>query len=472
MPRRKKVNLPLIEVVAISLIVHVAGLFVLGGLTIWQAMKPEKPELEAPAIPPPPPEPPQHQVTLKNSQKSSARPKARIAVTNISQINLPNLDVNMPVVESKVAVGTGGVVGGRGGFDGGGVDFSRSAVDFFGIKDNGENVAFILDTAKSMVEKKRGDVWGYDVVKDEIAGMINNLKPGTLFNIYAFDDNLEVFRPKPVAASTANRQAAARWISRFWEWDKNSKKFTYTGARGYEHLPDMTDLPIRRQKLVRVEGKKDDPKAKFALQPLSETVQKRGEGSSRMDLAILAAAENGADAIFMITDGTPSLARAVTDQDLKNYQRAYIEYHRKKSKFRESKEWKDYQEAMKEFRKKIADYQADRKRRGLPPEIVEHGYPGGFKQPSAPKNIGWAPSFWHRMPFDMFVSMVGKRVKELYRQVHKTELPPLHVVGYSTEDKEKKNMQALQKPFKGGKFRKIEEKDLKKFAEENKENQS
>ncbi|WP_269539247.1 hypothetical protein [Cerasicoccus fimbriatus] len=470
MPRKKKVNLPLIEVVIISLIAHVAGLFVLGGLTIWQAMKPEEPELEAPAIPPPPPEPPQHQVTLKDSQKSSARPKARIAVTNISQINLPDLDINMPVVESKVAVGTGGVVGGRGGFDGGGVDFSRSSVDFFGIKDNGENVAFILDTAKSMVEKQRGDVWGYDVVKTEIAGMINNLKPGTLFNIYAFDDNLEVFRPKPVAASEANRQAAGRWIERFWKWENN--RFSYQGARGFDIVPDMTGLPIRREKLVRISGEKDSPDAKFELQPLSEDEQKRGEGSSRMDLAILAAAENGADAIFMITDGTPSLARAVDDKDLRAYQNAYEDYHRKKDKFKDSKEWKDYQAAMKEFHKKIADYQADRKRRGLPPEIREHGYPGGFQRPSAPKDVGWPPSFWHRMSNEMFVDMVGDRVKEIYREVHKSQLPPLHVVGYSTTDKEKDIMEKLQRPFRGGKFRKIEEKDLKEFAKDKEENQS
>ncbi|WP_189514902.1 hypothetical protein [Cerasicoccus arenae] len=55
MPRKRKVNLPLIEVVAVSLIVHVAGLALLGGFTIWSTMRPEKPEMEAPVLPPPPP---------------------------------------------------------------------------------------------------------------------------------------------------------------------------------------------------------------------------------------------------------------------------------------------------------------------------------------------------------------------------------------------------------------------------------
>lgn len=471
MPRKKKVNLPLIEVVIVSLLAHVAGLVLLGGITIWSAMQPQEPEMEAPQVAPPPEQPPQHQVTLRNSQKSSARPKARIAVKNVSQMDLPQMDLNMPVIDSMVAVGTGGAVGGRGGFGAGGVDFSKSQVDFFGIKDNGENVAFILDTAKSMVEKERGDVWGYDVVKKEITEMIQNLKPGTLFNIYAFDDNLEMYRPEPVAATADNRDAAAKWISRFWQWENN--RFSYQGARGFDKIPDMTNLPIRRQKLVRVSGEKDDPDAVFELQPLPEDEQKRGSGSSRMDLAILAAAENGADAIFMITDGTPMLYRAVNQDDLKRYQKHHEDYHKKLERAKNSKEWKDYQEAMKEFHKKIADYQADRKRKGLPPEIREGGYPGGFERPRPPADVGWGPSFYHTMSTEMFIEMVGDRAKEIYREIHKSQMPPLHVVGYSTGDKEKQAMEDLQRPFRGGKFRRIDEKDLKEFAEEDqKDNQS
>lgn len=469
MPRKKKVNLPLIEVVAVSLIVHIAGLVLLGSFTIWQAMRPEEPELEAPAIPPPPPDPPQHTVSLKESQKSSARPKARIVVQNISQINLPDLEVNIPVVESMVAVGTGGVVGGTRGFTAGAVDFSKSNVNFFGIQDDGENVAFILDTARSMVEKERGDVWGYDVVKKEITAMIMDLKPGTLFNIYAFDDNLETFKPKPVAASEINRQEAARWIERFWKYENG--KFAYQGARGFDVIPDVTGLPMLRHNLVRVSGNKDEAGAKFALEERKPDEQKVGVGTSRMDLAILAAAENGADAIFMITDGTPSVRRHVTDQDLKNYQDRYDDYHQKLARFKDSKEYKDYQQQMKDFRKKVADYQADRKRRGLPPEIRESGWPGGLSPPRPPNTVGYGPSFTHHMGMDMFVQMVGDRTKDIYREMHKTKMPPLHIVGYSTGDKEKVLMEQLQKPFHGGKFRRIDEKDLKAMdaADKNKE---
>ncbi|GHC04269.1 hypothetical protein [Cerasicoccus arenae] len=392
-------------------------------------------------------------------------------MTNISQINLPDINVNIPVVDSMVSVGTGGVGGGRGGFGAGGVDFSKSAVDFFGIKDNGENVAFILDTAKSMVEKQRGDVAGYARVKEEITKMINNLKPGTLFNIYAFDDNLETFRANPVAATEANRQAAARWIDRFWKYENG--RFSYQGARGFSVIPDLTDLPILRHNLVRVSGDKDDPDAVFELQERTPEQQKIGAGSSRMDLAILAATERGADAIFMITDGTPNLRRAVTEKDLKNFQKRHHDYQKAFAKNKDSKEYRQYQEDYKEFKKKVADYQADRRRRGLPPEIREGGWPGGFSAPNPPKDVGWSPSFSHYMSTAELVKMIGDRVKEIYREVHKTQLPPLHVVGYSTGDKEQAIMESLQKPFKGGKFRKITEKDLQKMSDDDKkDNQS
>ena len=66
-----------------------------------------------------------------------------------------------------------------------------------------------------MVEKERGDLWGYSRVKQEITSMIEGLSGGSLFNIYAFDNILETFRPSPVPATSENKTAAAAWIECF-----------------------------------------------------------------------------------------------------------------------------------------------------------------------------------------------------------------------------------------------------------------
>lgn len=454
MRRRRKLNLPLIEVIVVSLLVHVVGLLVLGGITIWTALQPEEPELEAPPVMEQPQEKLQQRVRLERQQKKSSRPRAKIAVKNISQINLPNLDVNLPTVGMQVAVGGAGAGTGLGrGFGSGGIDFTKSAVDFFGIKDEGENVAFILDTARSMVEKRRGDVAGYDRVKEEIGQMIMNMNPGTLFNIYAFDDNIETFRPRPVAASAANRSAANKWISQFWEFQNG--KFTKQGAVGFDNAPDMTGLPIRRQKLAR-SGQLNSPDATFDIVPLPPERAVVGEGSSRVDLAILAAAEGGADTIFMITDGTPMVMRAITQDDLRNYRKQYADYWRKAEGDPGYIKW---QEEMKAFHKKIEAIQEERRRKGLPPEIREGGYIR--KPPNPPKDIGWPPGFWFPMKEDQLFDMIAKRVRDIYRS-QSGDMPPLHVVGYAVGEEEEASMKALQKPFRGGQFRNISGTELLK----------
>lgn len=457
MTRRRKVNLPLIEVIVASLIVHVAGLMILGGITIWTAMQPEEPEMEAPPpVSTQPQEKLRQRVRLQQQQKKSTPPRAKIAVRNVSQINLPQLDINLPTVNSRVAVGVGaaGAAGGLGrDFGSGGLDLTKSAVNFFGIHDEGENVAFLLDTARSMVEKERGDVAGYRRVKEEITRMIMDMTPGTLFNIYAFDNNIEAFRPRPVSANTANRQAAAKWIERFWNFENG--KFTYQGAQGFGVAPDMTDLPIRRQKVVRT-GEQNSPEATFSLEPLPAEQAAVGEGTSRVDLAILAAAEGGADTIFMITDGTPQVMRAVNDHDLNQYRQRYADYWRKAASDPAFAKW---QEDMKAFQKKIADYQEDRRRRGLPPEIREQGYI--FKPPAPPKSLGWPPGFWYPMSDEMLMDMIAKRSRSLYGSRNR-DLPPLHIVGYAVGEKEEARMKSLQKPFRGGKFRNISGTELLK----------
>jgi len=50
MPRKRKINLPLVEVIGISVLLHVGGLFILGGLTLYEVLKPEEPEFEAPPV--------------------------------------------------------------------------------------------------------------------------------------------------------------------------------------------------------------------------------------------------------------------------------------------------------------------------------------------------------------------------------------------------------------------------------------
>ncbi len=215
MKKRRKVNLPLIEVIGVSLIVHLIAIIGLGGYTIYTALAPEEPEMEAP---PPPekiePQKLQQQVRLQQQQKRSSRPVQKITVTNVSSVNLPDLSVNMPTVNTKVAVG-GNYGAGRldDDFGRGGIDFSKSAVDFFGIKSSGERVMFIVDATKWMLEDKKGGLPAYNIIKEEISKMVDKLSSGTLFNVMFYDGGkLQAYSSKLLPATRQNKELFKEWI--------------------------------------------------------------------------------------------------------------------------------------------------------------------------------------------------------------------------------------------------------------------
>lgn len=216
MDRKRKLNLPLIEVIIISLVLHVVVLLVLGGITIYTAMVPPRPELEAP--PEPPLEEPQRMeqlVRMQQQQERSARPRQQISVTTPSQLNLPSLDITMPAVDTRVAVGTGGGMGSGMGrdFGRGGIDFSRSAVNFFGIRSQGERITFIVDTSRYMVVDEKGGIPAYQLIKDEIVRMVNELSAGTLFNVFFYSSTqVMAFAPQMLPATSENKQRFANWV--------------------------------------------------------------------------------------------------------------------------------------------------------------------------------------------------------------------------------------------------------------------
>ena len=55
-----------------------------------------------------------------------------------------------------------------------------------------------------MVEPERGDLPGYDRVKNELTAMIEGLSPGTFFNIIVFSRAIDLYAPRMVVATADN----------------------------------------------------------------------------------------------------------------------------------------------------------------------------------------------------------------------------------------------------------------------------
>ncbi len=467
MPRRK-VNLPLIEVIGVSLLLHVVGLLVLGGLTIWQVIQQPEPEFEAPPPPQEAIQPQELKVRLQKTQQKSRQPTRVMQVQNLSNLNLPKLDINMPTVDSRVSVSAGAGGGGIGrGFGAGGLDMSKSAVNFFGIKSTGENIVFIVDVTRSMLEPKRGDVWGFNRVKEEIGNMIDGLSPGTLFNIYAYERGLDVYSVRPMPATPENKEAAKKWINQYWAF-QGTRIVGRQGANSNNYRPTFTeDMDVRRNKVI-TKGNGSNWSAE--LVPIPEEQWGQGSNStSRMELALLAAFENYADTIFIITDGTPQVARDIKQEEFNAWERARAKWEIEEEKVKGTPKWQAYLDKRREYEQKVAAYKEERRKKGLPPEIRENSHIGGIRPPEPP--MGWAPNISHRnMSFKDINAFLRDRARELYKERDRRP-PPMHIVGYGVDEKAQENLEELQKGFPSSKFRHLKSEDLKEPEKEEKKDE-
>lgn len=464
---RKKVNLPLIEVIVISLVLHLVALFVLGGFTVWKMVQQPEPDMEAPPVQQEAVKPQELKVRLQQTQKQTRQPTRVLQVQNMSQVNMPQLDINMPTVDTRVAVGGAGIGGGIGrGFGSGNLDIAKSAVNFFGIESSGENIVFVIDVTRSMLEPERGDVKGFNRVKEEIGKMVDGLNPGTLFNIYAYERGMDVFRPQPVPATTDNKKAAKAWVNQYWEFQGN-KIVGKQGARSNNYRPTFTeDMGVRMNDIV-MSGSGNDWEAKKV--PLPQ--DKWGYGvnsSSRMELPLLAAFENYADTIFVITDGTPAIAREIGDKEFRDWVRYRKDWEKEHARVIKTKEWEEYLAARETYKKKVEAYQAERKRKGLPPEIREDNRIGGIPIPRPPD--GWPRDVrWSNMSFAEMNKMLRDRAKTLYEKRDR-EPPSLNIVGYGVDKKAEDNLSELQKGFRDSRFRHLKSEELKEEKKDDKKN--
>ncbi len=388
---KRKVNLPLIEVIIVSVLIHLGALLILGGITIYQYVIPPEPEMEAPpAVDRTEPEKVQQQVRMQQQQRQSTRPTQRITVTNISELNVPTLDIDLPQVAGRV--GVGGVGAGTQGrsslsrnLSGGGIDFSRSAVNFFGIRSQGERIMFIIDATRWILEDQKGGIPAYNIIKEEIIKQVNGLSPGTLFNVMFFDTNrVYSFSSHMLPATTANKEALAKWI------DPVNKDIASVGRLQNNVEPQNTDIDPMKDRL------------RNWVRPIQ------------------IAMEQGCDAIFLMTSRWMHHPRYITEEERIAY-------------YREVK-WTDkdevvWQDAVKKAQEWLANENAERRRRGQPERVVSwigtivaEQFPRVRRKPSA------------AFTFDEVMQHIQNMGPKIYEK--HSDRPPINVVMFLGSDEQ------------------------------------
>lgn len=432
--RLKKKNPQMAAALTVGAIINVVFLLILGGFTVYSFVEPEEVALQAP---PPlvPLEPPvvkyNQKKTQERSEKSQRPQQQRIQTKAVSNISTPAIDIQIANVSPAVTVDSSLVqtAGNVGGLGGGGLRMGVSAVDFFGIKSEGERIVIILDIARSMLEPARGDIPGFLRVKEKLVEVVDGLNSATLFNLMIFSNGLDVMSNSLILANAENKQRAADFVEPYWK------------AEGGRFAVDAKRAVFRRN-----------------YTPNFEFIKPIG-GSSRMDMALMAAFEQGADAIFMITDGTPELRRELAGREITEYEKKLAEYEKRRAKVSE-KEIAEYNEKRRKFNEmahaKIKAIRAaeakKRAAKGLDAVVRENS---NIHIPGAPASpFGHKPRHWVGLGADeRFVKFVKKEAKRIY-QDRREKLPTVNVVGYSIPEKGKTAdfLKDLRRAFPGSKF--------------------
>jgi len=238
----------------------------------------------------------EHRVKVQKQQRSSSRPAMmpRLVSSRPSDFALPEIKANPKVVKTsfqpkfKEVTGTGLGVGLGTGYGVGGFGMGVSAFNFFGIRGRGDKIAILVDVSVSMVEEEAGGVEGYARVKRRIEQVIDALSDAALFNVMVFADAASAMETELIIASKSNKTRAKEFIRPF-------------------NVPGNWGL------------------ANGNLQPAKVGLQPAG-GTTRLDLVLTAAFEQGADTILIISDGMPRVKKRITDQDRQNYEQTRAQW--------------------------------------------------------------------------------------------------------------------------------------------------
>jgi hypothetical protein len=407
-PRGVRFRGLLYKVITLSLLLHIGLILLASPLVLYSYFFRREVQFEPPpeAVRTIEPRKLEYKVHVQETQKRSGRPQVqpRLTADRVSDLALPDLKLevapirnpNLPRMVNFASAGIGTGMGDGQGNEG--MSLGQSAVNFFGVSARGERVFLLVDVSASMLEDLRGGHNGFKLVKDELGRMIKGLAPGTFFNVGAFAHSFDTFKDRMVLASADNKAAALSWLA----------QYNTPGGRLETHS-NNTELPVEVES-YRV-GRAD-----------------KG-GTTRQDLALGSALAQGADAIFMITDGQPRLMRHLTDEEWEDWKKKYwseAEQERvARDRERESR-------ALEEENKKRA-------RRGLPPKVEDE--------------YGIAALKWPEMPREAMLDYLDALQKQLYTE-QKKKPARIYVIGYETLEADEVFLRQIARQH-GGTFRRL-----------------
>lgn len=223
-------------------------------------------------------------VKVSKQQRSSSRPSMAprlVSTRTTANITMPEIKMDAKAVKTsfqpkfKAFGGTGLGAGLGTGYGLSGFGNGVSAFDFFGIRGRGDKIVILVDVSVSMVEADKGGPAGFQRVRNRIGQVIDALNEAAMFNVVVFADAASAFEKKVVVATEDNKAKAKRFLREF-------------NTEGNYGLTAGNIEPSTRGSVIAVGG------------------------TTRLDIALTLAFEQGADTILIISDGKPMVKKGAT----------------------------------------------------------------------------------------------------------------------------------------------------------------
>ena len=237
------------QAVLISVVVHVILLLGAAYLTVMVIAGRQKMMFEAKKNPSIPARKLEHSIRVKQMQKQVRKPQVlqRLVTEAPSKVALPAMpemktpDVkNMrdtPLISSRA--GSLGGLSGSGGGAGRGLTGGAGYSDtkFFGDNVRSRAIVIAMDISPSMVAK--GVV---EDVRRETMTMLENMNPGTRFNIIIYVDGGESFAPQMVFATQENKAKALEWLKQPFDGRQQGNLRGYSGSTPHMAIKQAVDM--------------------------------------------------------------------------------------------------------------------------------------------------------------------------------------------------------------------------------------
>jgi hypothetical protein len=243
----------------------------------------------------------EHSAKLSRTMKAGgAPPNARRLTSSVTKsIALPAVPASA-ITEFQPGRMGGGLGTGWGGFGTGtaggrmGTGTGGGRIKFFGFESDASSIILAIDTSGSMIGNVGGE-GGISTLQSEISRTIDSLPIGSLFNIICFGQDADAAFPANVLATSETKAAARKFME------------GYYGAGGFgrtrtERLRELNQPPTTET--AELDGIPFSPLTVDTVPGLEGT-----SGSSRMDLALIAAMQRQATTVFLLSDGQPSASR-------------------------------------------------------------------------------------------------------------------------------------------------------------------